>query len=77
MQDLTSVADVSKQIDMVIMDFEKAFDKVPHSRLLAKIYHYGIRGQLHKVISQTGSKKCFIPQSCEKYTNFDSAEHSL
>ena len=51
MQNLTSVADVNKQTDMVIMDFEKAFDKVPHNRLLAKIYHYGIRGQLHKWIT--------------------------
>ena len=22
-------------------------------------------------MSQTGPKKCFIPQNCEKYTNFD------
>ena len=28
-------------------------------------------------MSQTGPKKCFIPQNCEKYTNFDSTGHSL
>ena len=28
-------------------------------------------------MSQTGPKKCFIPQNCEKYTNFDLTEHSL
>ena len=28
-------------------------------------------------MSQTGPKKCFIPQNCEKYTNFDSTEHNL
>ena len=27
--------------------------------------------------SQTGPKKCFIPQYCEKYTNFVWTEHSL
>ena len=35
---------------MVIMDFEKAFDKVPHRRLLAKIHNYGIGGRLLKWI---------------------------
>ena len=28
-------------------------------------------------MSQTGPKKCFMPQNCEKYTNFDSTDHSL
>ncbi len=28
------------------MDFAKAFDKVPHRRLLIKLSHYGIRGPL-------------------------------
>ena len=32
---------------MIIMDFEKAFDKVSHRRLLAKIHDYGIRGKLY------------------------------
>ena len=29
------------------MDFPKAFDKVPHARLLYKLEYYGIRGKLH------------------------------
>ena len=33
-----------KQTDVIIMDFTKAFDKVPHRRLLYKLDHYGIRG---------------------------------
>ena len=33
------------------MDFAKAFDKVPHRRLLHKLEYYGIRGSTHKWIN--------------------------
>ena len=33
------------------MDFAKAFDKVPHRRLLHKFEYYGIRGSTHKWIN--------------------------
>ena len=36
-----------KQTDLIIMDFAKAFDKVPHRRLLHKLEYYGIRGSTH------------------------------
>ena len=40
-----------KQTDLIIMDFAKAFDKVPHRRLLHKLDYYGIRGFTHKWIN--------------------------
>ena len=40
-----------KQTDLIIMDFAKAFDKVPHRRLLHKLDYYGIRGPTHKRIN--------------------------
>ena len=40
-----------KQTDLIIMDYAKAFDKVPHRRLLYKLDYYGIRGSTHRWIS--------------------------
>ena len=39
------------------MDFAKAFDKVPHRRLLYKLDHYVIRGSTHKCISSWLSER--------------------
>ena len=45
--DLTSSLNAGKQIDLLLLDFSKAFDKVSHQRLLYKPSHLGIRGPLH------------------------------
>ena len=39
-----------KQTDVLLLDFSKAFDTVTHKRLIKKLDHYGIRGQLIKWI---------------------------
>jgi len=38
------------QIDAVYTDFEKAFDKVPHNRLILKLSSYGISKTIIKWI---------------------------
>ena len=45
------------QTDMIILDFSKAFDRVPHQRLLEKIYHNRIRGTTHQWRSSLLSSK--------------------
>ena len=42
--ELVKSLEKGKQHDLAVLDFSKAFDKVPHSRLLSKLTHYGIRG---------------------------------
>ena len=44
--DLASSLKDGEQIDAVLLDFSKAFDKVPHQHLLLKLQHYGIRDHL-------------------------------
>ena len=44
-QEIASKLFKGEQVDVILLDFAKAFDKVPHSRLLYKLDYYGIRDQ--------------------------------
>ena len=46
MEDITEAIDSGKEVDVIYLDFCKAFDKVPHKRLLMKMQKYGIKGNI-------------------------------
>ena len=45
--DLVYHLDQGNQVDVIVLDFRKAFDTVPHRRLLSKLDHLGIRGSIY------------------------------
>ena len=54
MDKLTKVVDNGKAADIFYLDFAKAFDKVPHQRLLKKMESKGISGSVYEWI------KCWL-----------------
>ena len=52
--DLAKGLDQRQQIDAIALDFSKAFDKVPHQRLAAKLKYHGVRGKTLRWI------ECFL-----------------
>ena len=46
LEDWTDAIDNDLQVDTLYLDFRKAFDSVPHRRLLKKIEAYGISGNI-------------------------------
>ena len=48
---VTGVINQKGSVDVIFLDFAKAFDKVPHRRLLAKLQAHGIDGQVVRWIA--------------------------
>ena len=51
LNDLMQSYDQGSQVDVAILDFSKAFDTVPHRKLLYKLKNYGISGSTHAWLS--------------------------
>ena len=49
--DWMTALDNKTQTDAILLDFAKAFDKVPHKRLLSKLSSYGITSNTHNWIT--------------------------
>ena len=46
MEELTKLVDEGLPVDMLYLDFSKAFDLVPHKRLMVKLRGLGVRGKV-------------------------------
>ena len=46
LKEVTNYVDSKYPVNIIYLDFQKAFDKVPHKRLLHKLAAHGIRGEL-------------------------------
>ena len=44
--DISKSLDKKETVDMAVLDFTKAYDKVPHKRLIHKLNYYGISGSI-------------------------------
>ncbi|PJE77527.1 hypothetical protein CI610_03548 [invertebrate metagenome] len=58
LEEWTDIIDKGGQLDVIYMDFMKAFDKVPHQRLLKKLTGYGISQKIVKWIEDFLSNRC-------------------
>ena len=50
MDHFTKALDGGNCVDVIYLDFQEAFDSVPHKRLLGKLASFGVQGKLLKWI---------------------------
>ena len=53
----TQILDEKESLDAVYLDFQKAFDTVPHQRLLTKLKAYRVHGSVHTWIKSFLSQR--------------------
>ena len=65
-QELHDNLNNGQQVDAIIMDFSKAFDKVAHNRLLHKLDNYGISGKANRWIADflSGRSQQVVVEGC-------------
>ena len=51
LHDIYEMYEEGRAVDIIYLDFQKAFNKVPHRKLLNKVESHGISGHIHRWIS--------------------------
>ena len=66
LEDVTNLVDQGLPVDIIYLDFSKAFDSVPHQRLLAKLTAHGIGGHVLRWIGDwlNGRKQRVVVNGC-------------
>ena len=75
LEDITEAMDNGNDVDVIYLDFCKAFDKIPHQRLLKKLEKYGIKGKVLNWIRDFLSERqqrAFIKGSSSTWTDIAS-----
>lgn len=67
LEDITKSVDDGKPVDVIYLDFSKAFDKVPHQRLIEKLKSHGIVNYVLNWIKDwlRGRKQKVVIDGCE------------
>ena len=60
MYDAYGMIDEDGEVDLIYLDFMKAFDSVPHKRLLSKLASYGIKGKTLDIINAFLCSRQFV-----------------
>ena len=75
MEDLLKNHNAGYQTDVIILDFSKAFDTVPHRELLHKLTSFGIEGPIHTWIKNfltTRYMRVVVDGECSRKVTVDS-----
>ena len=67
LEKVTEILDSGGSMDVIYLDFSKAFDKVPHQRLLNKLENFGISGEIKSWIQNwlTGRTQRVVINGCK------------
>ena len=60
---ITGSLDHGQPVDVIYLDLQKAFDTVPHNRLIRKVESYGISGKFLNWIK--GFAQCVVLNGCK------------
>ena len=72
---LTESIENGTDANLVYLDFAKAFDSVPHNRLICKLYNYGISGNLllcFRNFSSHGRRQVWLNSTLSNWKNVTS-----